>query len=306
MAQREVSWDPRVVRAMRHVERRIAEPDADLSLEAVAAVAGMSAFHFHRLFRAAVGEPLQAWARRLRLERAAALLAHSRWPVASVGMAAGYETQAAFTRAFSRRFGVPPAAWRASATRPAWLKQPGEGSRGVRGGVGVSTLPERQLVVVRHVGGLEALGGAVASLVALVEEHGWLDPDAWAVLIFHDDSEVVEADQWRIDVGWPVPAGTPAPAGAALHMLPRGDYAVCTAAGTTEELNEAFTRFLYEEIPASGLQPAAFESLVEVPGSYLWEATADLAGLLGRATVARALHAVGPAGALLREGGEED
>jgi hypothetical protein len=82
------------------------------------------------------GEPLQAWARRLRLERAAALLAHSRWPVASVGMAAGYETQAAFTRAFSRRFGVPPAAWRASATRPAWLKQPGEGSRGVRGGVG--------------------------------------------------------------------------------------------------------------------------------------------------------------------------
>lgn len=49
-----------------------------LDLEQLAAVACFSPFHFHRLFRAWMGESLQAFVHRLRLERAAQLLVFDR------------------------------------------------------------------------------------------------------------------------------------------------------------------------------------------------------------------------------------
>jgi AraC family transcriptional regulator len=285
---------------MRHVERSLADPRADLSLEAVARVAAMSPYHFHRSFRAIVGDPLQAWVRRLRLERAATLLVHSRWPVAEVGVAAGYETQAAFTRAFTRQFGVPPAKFRARSGQTPWLLPPGEGSRRTEHGVLVTALPERRLACVRHVGDLATLSRVLGPLVELAERSDWFGADAWAVLVFYDDSQVVDPVQWRIDVGWPVPAGVTLPDGFSSVLVPEGDYAVATAAGNAAELDEAFNRFFYEEIPGSGLQPAAFESFMEVPCSYVWEALVDPQAFFARPMVARVLHQVGPPGRLFR------
>ena len=45
--------------------------DQDLSLEVLAKQLRLSQFHFHRLFRSAVGETLKQYTQRLRLERAA-------------------------------------------------------------------------------------------------------------------------------------------------------------------------------------------------------------------------------------------
>ena len=58
----------RVNRVIFHVERHLGEP---LHLEELARVACFSPFHFHRIFAAFTGEPLAAFIRRLRLERAA-------------------------------------------------------------------------------------------------------------------------------------------------------------------------------------------------------------------------------------------
>jgi AraC family transcriptional regulator len=293
-------WDPRVARAIRHVERSLGDPGVDLGLEAIAAVAAMSPYHFHRLFRSLVGEPLQAWVRRLRLERAAALLVHSGWPIARVGLAAGYETQAAFTRAFTRQFGLPPARFRARSGGTPWLLPPGERSRRVQSGVTVVAQPERALACFRHVGDLGALARRLPPLIEVAGSLGWLGPEVWTVLVFHDESRVVEPAHWRIDVGWPVPDGTTLPEGFSRVVLPAGDYATCTAAGTSAELDETFSRFLYEEVPASGLQPAAFESVLEVHGSHAWDVIADPSDSAVRPMVARVLHQVGRAGALLQ------
>ena len=55
--------------------------DGDVSLEAMAAKAGWSPFHFHRAFRKVVGETPKRYTQRLRLERAAARLASGSDPV---------------------------------------------------------------------------------------------------------------------------------------------------------------------------------------------------------------------------------
>src|SRR5690349_21305614 len=61
----------RVNRAVDHVLLHL---DGPVRLEEVAAVAGFSRFHFHRVFRALMGETLQRFVQRVRLERAVAMM----------------------------------------------------------------------------------------------------------------------------------------------------------------------------------------------------------------------------------------
>src|SRR5687768_15821101 len=92
--------------------------DEDLSLERLARLAHFSPFHFHRLFRALVGEGVYEYVRRLRLERAAVLLKSTDRDVTAVAFDAGYETHEAFTRAFRRHFGLAPSRYRVAEGAP--------------------------------------------------------------------------------------------------------------------------------------------------------------------------------------------
>src|SRR5688572_3154846 len=94
--------------------RTVRDADGDVSLEALAAKAGWSAFHFHRSFRRIVGETPKQYMLRLRLERAAARLATGSEPVVSIAADAGFASHEVFTRAFGRQFGLTPSADRKS------------------------------------------------------------------------------------------------------------------------------------------------------------------------------------------------
>lgn len=89
--------------------------EGNVSLEALARRSGWSRFHLHRAFRRLVGETPKQYTLRLRLERAAARLAASGEAVLDVAMATGFTSHEVFTRAFRRRFGRAPAAYRARA-----------------------------------------------------------------------------------------------------------------------------------------------------------------------------------------------
>jgi AraC-like DNA-binding protein/DNA gyrase inhibitor GyrI len=101
--------DKRIHKAVRMLEGAMAER---VNLDAVAAAVGLSRAQFNRLFVAATGEAPSDYLRRIRLDAAAARL---RWTRQSVGTAAvevGYDSQPSFTQAFTRRYGVPPVAFR--------------------------------------------------------------------------------------------------------------------------------------------------------------------------------------------------
>ncbi|ONG56100.1 AraC family transcriptional regulator [Pseudoroseomonas deserti] len=100
-----------------HLRRRIGEHveahlDTPLRLEALAALAGLSPFHFQRMFRASHGVSPQAWVLRRRLERARTLL-RGDTAVARIAAACGFSSQSHLTRAFKAALGTTPAAWRA-------------------------------------------------------------------------------------------------------------------------------------------------------------------------------------------------
>ena len=94
---------------MRFIREHISEP---LDRETLAAVAGFSIPHFHRVFTAHVGESAISYVRRLRLERAARKLRMGAVDITEVALAAGYDTHAAFSKAFKQQFGLSPSEFR--------------------------------------------------------------------------------------------------------------------------------------------------------------------------------------------------
>ncbi|SPP97014.1 conserved protein of unknown function [Bradyrhizobium vignae] len=83
-----------------------------VGLDELAALVGLSRFHFCTAFRQSTGQTPHAWLTGQRMKCARELLAHSRLSVTEVALAVGYETPSAFAATFRRRVGVTPSAFR--------------------------------------------------------------------------------------------------------------------------------------------------------------------------------------------------
>ena len=94
------------------IESHLADP---LTLDEVAAIAGISRFHLVRAFAAATGLSVMRYVRARRLSEAARALANGAPDILSVALDADYGSHEAFTRAFRDHFGVTPEAVRGSA-----------------------------------------------------------------------------------------------------------------------------------------------------------------------------------------------
>jgi transcriptional regulator GlxA family with amidase domain len=86
--------------------------DADLSVAALAGRAAMSERHFARAFKAETGMTPAAYVEALRVERARIALEDSDAPVDDVALGCGFGTVETLRRAFARRLGVSPSAYR--------------------------------------------------------------------------------------------------------------------------------------------------------------------------------------------------
>lgn len=91
--------------------------DGDLSLEDLAAEAGMSVFHFAREFKRATGTTPHQHLIKFRVERAKGLLSGSEMPLAEVALCSGFGHQSHFSRLFRKLTGATPHGYRL-ATRP--------------------------------------------------------------------------------------------------------------------------------------------------------------------------------------------
>jgi len=91
----------------------------DLRLETVARVARFSPFHFHRVFKAVVGETLNDFIRRVRASTAAARLLHNpKLSITDVAVGCGYSSSSAFAREFRNAFGTSASEFRRGGKTP--------------------------------------------------------------------------------------------------------------------------------------------------------------------------------------------
>ncbi len=275
---------PVVAYAARHL-------DDDVSLGTLAGQAGLSAFHLHRVFAAVAGETPKQFTLRLRLDRAATMLLIGGDSVLNVALSCGFQSHEAFTRAFRKRFGLAPSAYRArgfagetdarehaslvSTVGPCvGLFHTSENGRSRKKGMAYSIskkeiAPQPVLVVRRRVKPTE-----IAATLGEVLGHVFLQAQQSGIALA--GQPFTRYLEWgpgllTIEAGLPVAAHAGAGSGGEVRpeTLPGGFVATTVHAGSYEKLTDAHAA-VQQWIEAEGLRAAGapWEIYVTDPADY--------------------------------------
>ena len=207
----------RVDKALNYMDDHL---NADLTLDKVAAIAGYSTFHFHRVFKLITNEPLAAYINRKRIERCAAQLMHQpELSVAATYLDYGFNSAAAFSRSFKKYYGVSPVRFRESVTTRNSMIRQAKSKNGqhhlvidkylcsveehlkwlkMRTNIEVKKLPEMKLAGITSIG-FQNIAGSYDKLLQWAAPKGLLnDANTKMVTIYHDSAKSTKPDKVRI------------------------------------------------------------------------------------------------------------
>lgn len=252
-----------------HIQAKL---DSDLSLDALAAKAGISRFHLHRLFRQTAGETAKAYILRLRLQQAAFRLMLHDDRVIDVALECGFSNHASFSRAFRDHYGVAPSQYRADARTAARTESTRRaldlsGQRPERAALRIVRLRTMHLAFIRHVG-----------------PYASVDPTLWAQLkdwakrrglahqlligIGHDSPSSTPPHRLRFDAAIDVPGPFATEGRIGYQRLEGGTHASTTHVGPYATLPET-----YEAVFGELLRLKQYK-VIGLPAIEIYQATA--------------------------------
>ena len=279
------AYSARIDRAIALIDRKI---DQDLSLDRLADEAGISPFHFHRVFSALTGESVHALTTRIRMERALAPTRRGKplqWK--AIAIEVGYRSTDVFSRAFKRHFGCSPSEFDIEQW---WSKRPDrEAAMSVSRyflrpapalpadfRVETENRPEAQLLVSRAIGGYvdaSKLIRAYGLIRAAASSLGVSMPGRLAGAS-QDDPELTPLSRCRYDFTLEVPAGTRTPDGLTTARRAAGRWATTRVRGDLNAVDRAWNLLFKSWLPSSKLDlraAPAEEIYHRTPEEIGWE-----------------------------------
>ena len=232
----------RLLPVLVHIQANL---DQDLSLEVLATRVQLSPFHFHRLFRSAVGETLKQYTQRLRLERAANRLIIHDATILDVALDSGFQSHETFSREFKRRFQVTPKSYRewgrgemrSQLSGPALdeLYNDPELSE-----TRVAHLAQLHVAFIRHVGPYENVSDELWQRLTDWAKAKRLPSNLVFLGIAQDAPGLTPPERLRFDAGIVVPEEFSAEGAIGHQVLNAAEYAVTTHVGHFRTLPAAY------------------------------------------------------------------
>ncbi|HEU5136487.1 MAG TPA: AraC family transcriptional regulator [Steroidobacteraceae bacterium] len=239
---RQTDYLKRIDRVIAAVAASLEEERPLPSTAALAAVANFSPFHFMRVYRALSGESLGSTIQRLRLTRAAHLLAESSARVGDIAGRAGFETPQSFARAFRQHFGLSPSEARSALAETRAPAPPAPEEAAIS--IDVVTLAPFRVVVLRNRGAYSKLDEAYGRLFAWMAARGALEAIEGLWGIPHHDRRDTPDEESLFDCCLATSAPVDAAEGVTLREIEGGQFLAHLHVGAYAQLDDSHDALL--------------------------------------------------------------
>jgi len=210
----------------------------DLCLDDLAKVGSFSKYHFHRIFKSIVAMSLGEYVRRVRLQSTTLKLLTS-VKITQIAMNSGYETNASFSKAFKKHFGITP-------------KEFAKNAKVIKGKEMIEPkfvkMDDVEILYVRKTGDYRVSSGhAWESLMGFAYKHkiknkkNLMGKEAMMFGIGHDNPHVTDVDKLRYDACITWDDKSAKPEGEILNkIIEGGNYAMFKHQGAYENLIDTY------------------------------------------------------------------
>lgn len=201
----------------------ISHLDRSMTVEELAEVAGMSAFHFHRVFSEETGETIARFITRRRMEKAGRELSRNYdIPIAEVAFSVGYSSAALFCRNFKTHYGVTATEYRSkkqeenSKNRQSQSNKKEEislltrylcerktirkGDKIMNCSFEIKNLDPKSVIYYRHQGEYDKMGPSINKLMQWAYPRGLVNNLPRLGAVYLDDPQITPTDKLQSDI----------------------------------------------------------------------------------------------------------
>lgn len=264
------SYRERLTRVVDYIYHNLAH---ELDVNTLADIALMSPYHFHRIYREIAGEPVNVTVRRLRLQKAAALLIQGEQPLTSIAQSVAYGSLESFSRAFSKLFGESPSEYRQArreqqepVVEPFVAMLPTtQVDYPARYDVKISEFKKEYLIGIDHKGDYLNTSTSFQKLFIFAGEQGLLNDSTRTIGLYLDDPKSVDEAELRATACISVDRDYEPPPTEGIHKLeiPQSQSASVLYKGSYVELEKPYNWLFGSWLPKSGREAANYPPIEE-------------------------------------------
>ncbi len=224
----------RINKVLNHIQAHL---ENSFQLSELSAIGNFSQHHFHRIISAYLGEPLGAYIKRLRIEKAAQLLRFSDISVTEIGEKVGYDTLSSLSAAFHKRFGVSPTDYRKKyGNKASFDIMPLPEKVNFDFNPIIKTIPAMKIAFVRIFGeyATEPIGKAWEKLFKFSTKHDLFSDKTKMIGISYDDPEIAENEKYEYNACINIEKEISPEGEIGIKELKGGKYAVFVYKGSYE------------------------------------------------------------------------
>lgn len=251
-----------------HINRNLGE---SIDLKTLSEISNFSEYHFHRIFKAFIREPLGTYITRLRLERAAHELRYSEMTIEEIAYKVGYEVPSSLSKSFKQLYGISPKEYRADKnffimkkieTNPvanhSLINNPvaNQNSDFKLKAPKICELDSKRAIYIRLNGAYNNLDfpGTFAKLWSYVKERKLFSAGIEHIGIYHNDPKVTEVEKLRSDVCLVICKPAEPHGEIGVKDIAGGKYAIFSYQGPYNNLGVVYDTIFSKWLPESGEQ----------------------------------------------------
>ncbi|MFC2113746.1 GyrI-like domain-containing protein [Bacteroidota bacterium] len=231
--------------------------DEKLELDHLAQISNFSSFHFHRIMKAYLREPLGSYVQRVRLDKAANSLLYTTEAINDIAFKFGYESHASFSKAFKKRFSCSPSEFReqsASIKIETNFVQLNKSITTMELKCKIKHIKPQKVIYVTTIGPYNGggIGDAWEKVCSFAKQKKLFGFNTQFYGISHDDPKITEEDKLRYDACVTVRKDANPEGEIGYKVVEGGKYAIFRHKGPYEKFDESYEFIFKQWLPQSG------------------------------------------------------